>query len=272
MRDALHGAADAVEGTRSAISPEVFLAFSNGLGSTADLLEKDLIPASKKAADYFEQSTVAFEKNLRQISQLLRVVPHDLKPVREISTNLGQFVEGIAALEETLEFSGLGDIRGGIQSGGNNLRTAANVADKVFATETAEDLRTKARALDAVSDQLQKFEKNLPKIRGTLTASRKTLETTRKTLEQTLKSQADVEKLLKALPDQASEIADSLVKLRAEFSVMLRAPERLKDVVIALRQGQATLNATASLWPKVQQTMSNSGIVLRAAGDRFRRY
>ncbi len=128
----------------------------------------------------------------------------------------------------------------------------------------ADGLRRASRSAADAKVELDSLDLSLPKLQDSLNASRKVAETTREALGTALGQQDQIERLLKAAPEDAARLADQLPRLSADLSRVLRESKRLKEASGLLRQAQKGLEDAAGRWPALRKTLTESAKLLRA--------
>src|SRR5258708_5334947 len=259
-----------------------------GLGATADLLDKKVSPAAGRAADHLDKTTAALKADATALTELLREAPPDLKTAREIYDGLGRFNEGLEKMGGNIRVKRLETMRDGFRGLDSALSTGADQVERLSdyrypvvrftglrpeieqrkfwpeGDEIADGLRKAADGVRAAGKEIDDMAAELPKLKSTLDESRKMSERTREALGTALKQQAKMEKLLKDVPEQTARLADELPKVTGELSQVLKETEKLKEIAGMLRQAQKTIDSSVSRWPDLRSTLGNSATLLRA--------
>jgi hypothetical protein len=72
------------------------------------------------------------------------------------------------------------------------------------------------------------------------------------------------------VPEHATRLAESLPKLGADLSRILRDTEKLKDVAASLRQAQKGIDSALVRWPELRTTLARSATLLKATQQQLR--
>src|SRR5262249_39303137 len=102
MHDALGDVAKGLDGMSEVLAPDGFAQIGVAMLLTADYFDKQVCPAADHAADQLDKSLEAVRRDTKNIADLLRSAPPDLKTAREVHDSLGKFGEGLDRLGGTL--------------------------------------------------------------------------------------------------------------------------------------------------------------------------
>jgi uncharacterized phage infection (PIP) family protein YhgE len=288
MHDSLGDVAVGLNSLADTLDPESVGKLGDGLGSTADYLEK-VAPAAARAADRLEASTESLRVDAAALASLLRSAPLDLSAAREIHDGLARFSNGLDKMNAALKLQKFDTMRDGVKGLESALNRGADQVDhlagytypvitmnglkptvnqKQFWPEggrIAEDLRKASDGVSAAGKEMDGLASELPKLRESLEESRKVADRSREALANALKQQDKVEPLLKKVPEQAAALAEELPKLGADLARVLRDTEKLKDLAVSLRQAQKGIDGAVTRWPELRKTLSRSASLLKAA-------
>jgi hypothetical protein len=266
-----------------------------GLGETADFLERKLLPAAASAAEHLEKSTALLRADAEQLSAFLKAVPPDFEALREVRDSLGRFSAGLAKLGTALKLQRLDAVRDGFRGMEVALKTGAEQVEKLsgftYPVLTFDGLRPEierrqfwpegdkigagmrkaAAGVTAANQEVQGLAKALPDVREALEASRRVVEAARATLAEALRHRDKVEPLLKAMPEHAARLAEELPRLGADLARVLRDTQKFKEVAAALRQAQRGVGEVVERWPELRKTMVASSRLLRAVHEQLAR-
>ena len=284
---ALGDVAEGLDGLSDTLNADGVRQAGDGLGDTADFLDKKVAPAADQAADQLDRSTEELRADAKQLSQLLRDAPLDLKAAREVHDGLGRFSEGLDRLNDGLDPSRLDALHDGFQGMQDALTTGADDVERLSGysypsvrmsglkpsvtqqpfwpdgKKIADGMRRAAHGASAAQDELDSLRRDLPKLRESLNESRKVADATRDALGTALNQQGKVEALLKNVPEHAARLADDLPRLGADLSKVLRETKHLKDVAALLREAQKGVDAAVTRWPELRKTLRQSATLLR---------
>ncbi len=279
--------ARSLEVWRNTLDPEQMGKWSQALGTTANYLEQNVIPAGKQAATQMEQAVAGLERHARQLSQLLHRAPPNLQAARDIYTSLGSFEAGLERVTPVLKLERLDTIEQGFAGMETALVTTKRqverlsrytypiirlenfrpkVTQKPFwpaGSTIAEGLGQAIKGLQAVNTELAKLDRELPALRRSLDESRSVVGKTREAMGEALKHQAQIEALLEEIPKQSVALAEQLPRLGKTFAQMLRETKQLTEVVRSLRQVQTHLTSGFERWPEVRNALQQSAGILR---------
>lgn len=293
IRDASGRAADGLAHLAEALDPESLDTLGDGLGVTADWLDRDVVPAAAKAADGLEAASGRLQSGARRFAAIVRDAPPDLKPIRELHDGLARFDEGLGALQATLAPGRLAAMREAAEGAEGVVAEAARLAERAAgytypvvtldglvprvrtrpfwpkATEVGADLRKVAGGVAAMSRELDSLSKELPRIQAAVAEGRRTAGATRRGLAAALERQGEVERSLRQLRDQSAALVEELPRLTGDLARALRGTERLKEVAAALRQSRRGIDAAVVRWPEVRSGLSGSAALLRATREQL---
>jgi hypothetical protein len=293
LRDGLDGVAEGLDGAATTFEPDGLNKLGNGLGQTADFLDQKLIPTAEAAAANLDKSTTVLADSARKTAQLLRELPLDFKALRAMHDGLGRFGDGLDRMSAAVQLKRLQKMREGLQGLNSALTVGADQVERLSrysypvvrfeglkplvqqrafwpdGDRAAEGLRKAARGVLAADQELADVMKQIPELKSSLEASRKVVTAARSALALAMKQQPLIEPLLKDLPVQAAQMAESLPRVGQDLARMLRETRRLKEVSTALRQVQAGLDKTARNWPELRKTVQVSAKLLRATSRQL---
>jgi DNA repair ATPase RecN len=286
LDEGLEGVITGLDGTTVVLDPGGIDKLSDGLGQLADFLDQKFVPSTEAAADSLDKATALLADNAREVGLYFKNLPQDFKALREVHDSLAQFGEGLDGIGFSLEPKRLEAMREGLQGMQQALSAGAdqvtNLGDLPYpdlgnllarkpkkllpdAAKMAAGMSKAAKGVQAVEEELAKIAPNLPKIRISLEASKKTVEASRINLKLVLKKQAEVEPILKDLPQRTAQLAEKLPQLGQNLAKILREAKRIQTVAVALRQAQSNVKEAARSLPELRQTVQTSAKVLRAA-------
>jgi uncharacterized phage infection (PIP) family protein YhgE len=287
VSEALGEVASGMDGWAATLDAEKVGKLGQGLGVTADYLERRVAPAADKAADHLETATTELQADARQLSALLKETTPDLKAAREIYDSLGRFSEGLDKLGDTLDPKRFGTMREGFRGLETSLSVGAGqveqlseytypsitfnglkpeVEQKKFwpeGDEIAGGLRKAAEGVRAAGQEMDNVAAGLPRLKAALEESRKVTERTRSVLGKALEQQDQLEALLKDIPERFARLAEELPHLLAELTQILRDTQQLKEVAVLLRQAEKGIDNAVARWPELRQSMAQSATLLR---------
>ncbi len=293
MHAALGEIATGLDSLASTLDPAGIRRLGEGLGETADFLDKRVVPSAAEAADHLDASTKALRADARRLAAVLRQTPLDLKAAREIHEGLGRFGEGLDKLSGLLQPDRLKAMRDGFRGMEESLRTGAGQVERLAGYtypvvtfngikpeveqrpfwpeggKIAAGMRQAAAGTVAAGKQVDGLTEDLPKLRASLEESRQVVTQTRRALAAALEQQEKVGPLLQDVPQRAAQLAEDLPKASEDLCRILRDTERLKMVAQALRQARAGIDGAASRWPELQTTLAHSAKLLRATRDQL---
>ena len=293
LRDATGRAADGLDGLAVALDPEALAELGDGLGATADFLDRDVLPAAARAADDLDAASGRLRTGVRRFAEVARAASMDLKPLREMHDGLARFDEGLASLHATLDPRRLAAMREATEGAEGVVAEAARLAGRAAGytypvvtidglkprvgtrpfwpggAEVGVDMRKVAAGLAAMGREVEGLSKELPRIQAAVLESRKTIGATRKGLAVALARQAEVERLSADLPAQVARLAEELPRLTEDLSKALRGTERLRGLAVALRESRRGVDAAVASLPRARSGLSGSAALLRATRDQL---
>jgi DNA repair exonuclease SbcCD ATPase subunit len=294
VSDALGDAAKGLDGLSDTLDPKAVRDLGAGLKGTADFLDEKVAPAAARAADHLDQTTEDLRIDAERLSRLLRDAPLDLEAARQIHDSLGKFDDGLGRLGDRLKPDRLGAMRDGFKGMQEALTTSADQVERMAGytypvvtlrglnpsveqrrfwpegVQIAADLRRAAKGAAAAVEELDGLDDDLPRLRASLEESRKVAAATRDALGKALEQQDKVGGLLKDVPAHAARLADELPHLGADLSKVLRETDRLKEVAGLLRQAEKGVDAAASRWPELRQSLAQAAKLLRATQGQLK--
>src|SRR5262245_25088189 len=267
MSDALGDVAAGLDGMANTLDPTAIGKLGEGLGQVATYLDEQVAPTAARTADQLDESTGLLREDATRLAALLRDAPLDLKAAREIHDGLARFSEGLDKIGNALKLQRFDTMREGVKGLETSLTTGAEqvervagytypvvqfngvkpmVSQKPFWPEggkIAEGMRQAADGVSAAGKEMDGLATDLPKLRASLEESKKVADRSREALANALQQQDKVEPLLKNVPEHATRLAESLPKVGADLSRILRDTEKLKDVASSLRQAQKGIDS-----------------------------
>jgi len=290
IRDATGRAADGLDRLAEALDPEALGKLGGGLGATADYLDREVVPAAK-AADDLDAASGRLRASARTFAEVVKAVPPDLKPARELHDGLARFDEGLGTLHDTLDPRRLAAMKEATEGAEGVVAEAARLADHAAGytypvvtldgltprirnrpfwprgAEVGADMRKVAGGVAAMGREVESLSNELPKIQAAVAESRRTVGATRKALAAALERQGEVERLLRQMPEQAARLGEELPRLTGGLAQALRGTERRKELAAALRRSRKGIDAAVAGWPEVRSGLSGSAALLRATRD-----
>jgi uncharacterized phage infection (PIP) family protein YhgE len=294
VSDSLGDVASGLDGLSGALDPKGVQETARGFGATADYLDGNLAPAADKAARQLEKSTEALRLDAVRLAALLREAPLDLKSAREMNESLGKFSKGLEQMSGSLKTNNLDTMREGFEGLETSLTTGAEqverlsgysypvvtfsglkptVESRAFWPEgerIAEGMRKAARGAAAAAKEVDRLRDDLPRLKASLDESRKIVDKTHETLTYALKKQAEVEPLLKDIPEHAARLTEELPLLGGDLAKILRDTGRLKEIAAMLRDAQKNLDTAVAQWPEMRKNLGRSADLLRAMQKQVR--
>jgi hypothetical protein len=287
LHDALGDVAGGLERFADTLQAEHIGKLGDGLGETAEFLEK-VVPATTRAADDLEKATETLRADAGQLAGLLSEAPLDLKAAHDIHDSLAHFGEGLDKMKTILRLEQLDAVRDGFDGMQTSLATGADQVERLsrftypvitfhglvpevdqrqFWPEgetIAKGLRKAAGGVKAADKEMANLARDVPHLRASLEDSRKIVDKTREALALALRQHDKLEPLLKEMPTRAARLAEQLPALGTDVAQVLRGTGRLKEVGTALRQAQASLDAVGAHWPELRMALTRSATLLRA--------
>jgi DNA repair ATPase RecN len=294
MSDALGDVSEGLDSISATLDPQGLGKLGDGLGATASFLEDKVIPAAAEAAKHLDESTDALRTDAKQLAELLRAAPVDLKAVREIHDGLARFSDGLDKMNSALKLQRFDKVREGVKGLEDSLSVGADQVGRLASVtypvvsfngvkpvveqrrfwpegeRIAEGMRKAADGVTAAGKELDGLAAELPRLRESLGESRKVAERSRQVLAVALAQQDKVEPLLKRLPEQSARLAESLPQLSGNLGKVLRETEKLKDLAGGLRQAQKGLDGAVARWPALRNTLSRSATLLKGTQQQLR--
>jgi len=295
LRNSLDDVAKGLDGLSETLDPQKVGKLGDGLGNTADYIDKTMIPATGKAADHIDELSNNLTKDAENLAKLLKDAPPDLKVAREIHDSLGKFDQGLEKMTQLLELKRLDAIREGFSGLETSLSTTAGQVDKLSGyrypsvrisglkvdveekpfwpngDKIADGLRKATEGVRAAQKELDGLVTDLPQLRKALEESRKVVAQTRIALGQTLKQQDKLEPLLRDIPVRTAKIAEDLPNLLKELAKILRETKQLKEVSATLRQAQKGIESAVVHWPELRTSLKRTADLLRASSQQLDR-
>lgn len=293
VSDSLGQVAEGLDNTAQTLNPDSVAKVGEGLGQTAEFLEERVIPAASKTADDLDASLAGLRKDAKQLAALLRSTTPNLAAAQEIHDGLARFSEGLARMNVALKLDNMTAMRDGFKGLESSLTSGAEQVEELSGytypvvtfsglrpeieqrkfwakgDDIASGMRKAAVGVKGASKELDRLAAELPKLRETLDESRRVAEKTREAMASALKQRDQVEPLLKQVPEQAARMAEELPRLGADLTRVLRDTDKLKDVAIALKQAQKSIDMAVERWPQLRTTMGRSAVVLRATQSQL---
>ncbi len=292
-RDATGRAAEGLDKIAGALDPEAPGRLGDGLGLTADFLDREVAPAATRAADGLDAASARLQAVARQFARLVRQAPPDLKPLREIHDGLARFDEGLGSLHATLDPRRLAALRRATDGAEGVAAEAARLAERAAGysypvvtfdglkprianrpfwpggAEVGADMRKVAGGVGAMGREVEALSGELPKVQAAVAEGRKSVGTTRKALALVLGRQEEAERLLAEMPEQAARLAEELPRMTGDLAGALRGAEKFREVAAALRRSRAGLDAASASWPRVRAGIADAAGLLRASRDQM---
>jgi ABC-type transporter Mla subunit MlaD len=295
LRDSLRDVAVGLDGAAETLDPQKIGRLGDGLGSTADYLEKSLIPNGASAADQIDQLAANLSKDADSLAKLLRDAPPDLRFAKEIHDSLGRFDLGLEKMSQLLELKRIDAIREGFSGLESSLSTTAGQVDKLTGyrypsvrivglkveveerpfwpngDKIADGLRKATDGVRAAQKELDGLVTDLPHLRKAIEESRKVVGKTRDVLGQTLKQQDKLEPLLRDIPSRSAKIAEELPRLLKDLSRIMRETKQMREVAAALRQAQRGIDSAVARWPELRNSLKRTAELLRTSSEQLDR-
>ncbi len=292
--DSLGDVADGLDGFSKTLDPNAMQQLGLGLGTTADFLDKQVVPGADHAADDLEKSTAGLRDDAKRLAGLLRNAPLDLKSAREVHDSLAKFGDSLHRMRNTLKPENVDTMREGFRGLETSLSTGADQVERLSGLSypvvtftglkahverrpfwpegdtIAEGMRKAARGAAAAAKEMDALAADLPKLREGIDESGKLVDKTRDALATALKQQETVELLLKDVPEHAARLAEDLPRLGTDLAKILRDTSRLKEVAALLREAQKGIDMAVVRWPDLRKTLDRSAVLLRATQKQVR--
>lgn len=293
LRDSLRDVSTGLDGFANALDPQKIGKLGTGMGSTADYIDKMLIPNATAVADQIDQLAVNLSKDADTFVKLLRDAPPDLRFAKELHDSLGKFDQGLEKMVQLLELKRLDAIREGFSGLETALSTTAGQVDKLSGyrypavrisglkveveerpfwpngDKIAEGLRKATDGVRAAQKELDGLVTDLPQLRRALDESRKVVAQTRIALGQTLKQQDKLEPLLRDIPIRTAKIAEDLPRLLKGLSKIMRETKQMQEVSAALRQAQRGIDTAVAHWPELRTSLKRTSDLLRTSSQQL---
>lgn len=293
LRDSLGAISGSLDTWADALEAERMAALAEALGTTAEMLDKDVVPASKRAAEGMKESTDLVARDAERLGMILRQTAPDLKALREVHDSLVRVENSLERVAPVLKLERIDEMRDGfagmesaMSKTADQVDQAANftypvvklnglrteVEQKSFwpgGGEIAAGLRKSLGGLRAAKDELDTVEKHLPALRTSLDASRDSVTSTRKAMAEALENEEELNNLLRDAPDRTANLAEQLPAVGRSFEGMLRGLDKLESVATSLRKAQAGLDVTRKKWPATRASLKESAEVLNRSRDQF---
>ncbi len=288
MNRSLGDVAKGLDGLSDTLDPKGIGQIGKGLEVTADYLDKKVAPGADQAAERLERTTADLKADAEVLGKLLQEAPFDLRAARAASASLGKFDEGLARMIKMLKVENFDTIREGFTGLEESLNTGASQIDrfaglnypvmrmegrrpvvetKPFWPEgktTADGMRKAARGATAAGKEMDKLNRDVPRLRASLEASRKVVTITKDALDLALKQEDKLERVLKNFPRHTARLAHELPALSGDLAKILRETAKLREVAAALRETQKGVDATIARWPPLRENLGRSSALLRA--------
>lgn len=293
MRDALGEIAEGLNSLALTLDPSGIRRLGDGLGETADFLDRKVVPAATEGADRLDASTKALREDARRLAVVLRNAPVDLKAAREIHDGLARFGQGLEKLNGLLKPERLKTMRDGFQGLEGSLSGGAEQVDRLAGCtypvvtfdglkpvveqrpfwpegeKIAAGMRKAAAGASAAGKEMDELNEDLPRLRASLEESRQVIARTRQALATALEQQDKVGPLLRDVPQRAAQLAEDLPRATEGLARILRDTRRLKEVATALRQARTGIDTAVSRWPELRRTLAHSARLLQATREQF---
>jgi uncharacterized phage infection (PIP) family protein YhgE len=295
VSDSLGDVAKGLDSLSQTLDPKGVQQMGNGLGATADFLERDFGPGADKAATHLEKSTEALRGDAERLAKLLRQAPLDLKAAREMNKSLTAFSENLERMSNSLKADNLDTMREGFVGLETSLSAGADQVERLTTVtypvvtfiglkphvesrafwpdgeRIADGMRKAAKGAKAAKLEMERMREDLPRLKASLEESRKIVELTRESLTGALKQQEQVEPLLKDVPEHAARLAETLPQLGGDLAKILRDTSRLKEIAGLLRETQKSLDFAVAQWPEMRKNLGRSAELLRAMQHQVKR-
>ena len=294
IRDAAGQTAEGLDSLASSIDPGALGQLGAGLGATADLLDREVVPGAESAARCLETSASSLRASTRQFAELVKAAPLDLKPVRELYEGLGRFDDGLDLVNHFLDPKLLEGLRQGTQGSEKLLNRGAQMAEKVasytypasialegvtpkvkyrqFWPEGAEigaEMHHVATGIAATSGAIETIAQELPRIQGVINESRRSIRATRGVLAAALARQAEFERLISKSPARVAQFSEELPRMTADLARALRSAAGLNNVAIALRRSRREIDAAVANWRQLRGGLTGAAGLLRGTRDQM---
>jgi chromosome segregation ATPase len=293
LRDALGDTANGVDGISKALDPKVVSQLGDVLHATALYLEEKVVPAAAKAAEQLDQSSEALQKDAERLTLLLRSLRTDRPAIRRTIHQLSNLDQGLDWLETQTKPSRLSVWREQVAGTEKSLTTGAERVEilgrqkipsfsllgngPLFqerpllpdAARMAKGLRQSAQVLGLVNRYLGSLAEHSSQTESILKELRKGVFSTRQVFETMLHQHAQMEPLVRDMPDNAARLAEQLPQISRGLAQVLREVGRLREVIGTLRQAEKGITNVVNDWPQLQQRLGRSVIILRTARSQI---
>jgi ABC-type transporter Mla subunit MlaD len=293
IRDASGKAAAGLDHLAESLGPADLGKLGEGLGATVHFLDRDLLPAAAKAADDLDAASGRLRDSTRRFAEVLRQVPSDLKPIRDLHEGLARFDAGLGALHATLDPRRVATLREAAEGAEGVVAEAARLADRAAGysypvvtfdgltprvgnrpfwprgAEISVDMRKIAGGVAAMGRELDTLSTELPRIQDAVAESRRSVGATRQGLATVLERQGEVERLLRQMPEQAARLGEELPRMTGDLAVALRGTGGLRELVAAVRRSRKGIDVAVASWPEVRSGLSGAATLLRATRDQL---
>jgi ABC-type transporter Mla subunit MlaD len=292
LRDATARAADGLDRAAASFDPAALGSLANGMDAAARLIDDQIVPASRRAADALTASTASLQTSSARFAALLRGTTPDLKPLVTLNDGLGQFEQGLGAVKEMLNPQAVAGLQIGLAGVSGTVKSVLPAAEQVASLsypvpvlnglvpsyrmqrliangpEIVDQIRQAIGVVDSINAVVAKFAARLPAILSAMDASRQAIAASRQVLTAALANREAVEGLLKEMTEQSARLAEDLPGLTGNLAEGLRSVATLGPMADALRRAGAGLRAGAGAWPEVQGGLKATAALLRASSEQ----
>jgi DNA repair exonuclease SbcCD ATPase subunit len=293
VSEALGNVAGGLDALATMLDPKGIEQIGKGLGTTADYLDRKILPTADKAAAALEDAGKTLRGDVKKLKVLLEESPVELKAARAMVDSLTKFEDGLKRMKKVILMDNFEAMREGfkgletsLDSGADQVEKVASytipkvtvkglrlmVEEKDFWPEgktIAEGMRKGAKGCEAAGKEMDALKKELPRLRESLDQSRKVVSSTREALQSALAGQEKLEPVLKSLPRNLGRLAGELPALTAELAKVLRETARLKEVAAALRQAEKGMSTASAKWPQLRESLGKSATLLRTTREHL---
>jgi ABC-type transporter Mla subunit MlaD len=287
LRNSLGEVGNGLDGVASALNPSGFKQIGAGLEETASFLDEKVIPAARRVADRLDASCKVLRADARNFGKIVRALPLDMKNIKAVHDSLGEFSGGLGKMNGMFRPRRVRAIQEGFRGMESSLSLGAGQVERLsnytYPVLTFDGLRPEidyrqfwpegerigggmrkaAKGVRAAGKEMEDLFKQLPGFRKAIRASRDLVEKSQETLAVALKHRAQLEPLLKEMPDHAQRLADNLPRVGQDLAQVLRETENLKDMASALRKAKDGINKVARGLPDFRTVFRRSATVLR---------
>lgn len=288
MRDALGDVAEGLDTFAATLDPERVGQLGKGLGETAAFLDEKVIPSARVAAEQLDGLTESLCVDAKNLQELVRSAPLDLRAVREVHDGLARFGEGLERMQDSLQLRRIQTLREGFTGLESSLNTGAEQVERLSGytypvvrfegvkpvverkqfwpegDKIAAGMRKAAAGAEAAREELNVMAADLPRLRASIAESVKVVQRTRETLAVALRQQEKIEPLLKDVPEHIGRLAGSLPQISGDLSRILHDTRHLRDVAGALRQAEKGIDDAVRRWPELRKMLSRSAVLLKS--------